>query len=172
MKCELEELDGGWHKLTVTDAFGPEGLDRYQEFILEIDNGLLTPISVESSDTFKVRITDAELYEINYVEEALTITMKQGQDIGPLQLEVADPTVGSRTSHTLTFEAPVPLYDGYIIYFDIPEECEPPMETEFSCKGLDGLPLDFFCSINGHRISIVVNSVSTEEAVTGRRMLY
>ena len=66
----------------------------------------------------------------------------------------------------------MPLYDGYIIYFDIPGECEPPMETEFACTGLEGFTLDFFCTINGHRVSIVVNSISTEEAVTGRRILY
>jgi hypothetical protein len=53
---------------------------------------------VKSSDTFKVRITDANLYEINYVEEALPVTMKRGQDVGPIQLEVASPTVGDRTS--------------------------------------------------------------------------
>lgn len=103
MKCQFEELDDGWHKLTVTDAFGLEGLDRYQEFILEIHRGLLTPISVKSSDTFKVRITDSALHEINYVEEALPITMKAGQDVGPIQLEVASPTVGDQTSQNVTF---------------------------------------------------------------------
>lgn len=65
----------------------------------------------------------------------------------------------------------MPLYDGYIIYVLIPEECEPPMETEFVCKGQAPFAEDFLCTINGHRISIVVNSSTSEGAVTGRRLL-
>ena len=94
MVCELTELDDGWHKLTVTDAFPVEGLNRDKEITLEIHKGLLTPISVKTSETFKVLITDKNLYEINYVEEALPITMKRGQDVGPIDLIVGSEVVG------------------------------------------------------------------------------
>ena len=103
MVCELTDLDDGWHKLTVTDGIGLEGLDVNDEFIVEIHRGLLTPISVKTSETFKIHITDKNLYMINYVEEALPITMKRGQDIGPIDLIVGSEVVGEETTQNDTF---------------------------------------------------------------------
>ena len=132
---------------------------------------MLTPISVKSSETFRVRITDSNLYEINYVEEALPVTMRRGQDVGPIELTVGSEVVGEQTTHNVTFTTPVPLEDGFIIYFFMPEECDPPMESDFICRGQAPFAEDFICTINGHRITVVVKTELVEDAVTGRRVL-
>ena len=126
---------------------------------------------MKTSETFRVHITDKNLYEINYVEEALPITMKRGQDVGPIDLIVGSEVVGEQTTQNVTFTTPVPLYDGFIIYVFMPEECDPPMETDFICKGQAPFTEDFECTINGHRITIVIKTKSEINAVAKRREL-
>ena len=126
---------------------------------------------MKTSETFKVRITDSNLYDINFVEEALPITMKRGQDVGPIELSVSSEVVGAQTTQNVTFMAPVPLYDGFIIYVFIPEECDPPMESEFTCSSQAPFADDFSCIINGNRITIIVKTQQTVNAVAERRVL-
>lgn len=76
--------------MTVTEAFPDQGLSRLNQFSIKIEEGLITPLSVRSSESFRVVITDAEDHEINYVNTALTLTMKQGKDVGPNFVEVGD----------------------------------------------------------------------------------
>lgn len=58
MKCEIvANTDGnvydGTHTITITDGFENQ-LERNDEMIFEIKRGLLTPISTETTDSFKV----------------------------------------------------------------------------------------------------------------------
>jgi hypothetical protein len=80
--------------------------------------------------------------------------MKDGQDVGKIELVVGNRVVGEHVSHDVSFIAPVPLYDGFIIYFFIPEECDPPTERDFTCTGSPPFSEDFRCVINGNRITI------------------
>ena len=57
--CQLEELNGGVHLLTVRNAIPWKGLSGKQEFELKIGTGMFTPLSMKTSDSFKVNITDA-----------------------------------------------------------------------------------------------------------------
>jgi len=67
-------------------------------------------------------VLDKEEREINFVKSALTLTMKKGIDIGPLDLVSESYLVGALTNHTLSFTTPVPLTDETRIYILIPEE--------------------------------------------------
>jgi hypothetical protein len=53
-------------------------------FSIVIGEGLRTPVSVRTSHTFLVTITDGEGHIINYIDHALTVTMKRGTDVGTL----------------------------------------------------------------------------------------
>lgn len=70
------------HELWARGAFPELGLSRDQEFELQIKSGLFTPISVKTSQTFQVTIYDSGLHEINFVRQALSLTMKRGKDVG------------------------------------------------------------------------------------------
>jgi len=72
-------------------------------------------------------ITDKDGHEINYVRLALTLTMKQGKDVGPLQVEVGSGLVGHETWNEVTFLTPAPLYTDFLIIVNIPEEARAPM---------------------------------------------
>ena len=76
LSCELVTEADGWHLLTVRDAFPLAGLAKDQVFDLTIGSGMYTPLSMKTSDSFKVIITDSENHEINYVLTALSLTMK------------------------------------------------------------------------------------------------
>ncbi len=149
MKCELEELPDNEHLLTVRGAF-PEALAGKQFLEFSIKEGLYTPLSMKTSDTFKVNITDAEGRQINYVVSALSLTMKQGKDVGPLTVAVSDLVVGNEATQTVSFETPAPLYNGFLIIVNIPEECRAPMGSDFDCKLKYPLSqADSVCRING-----------------------
>ena len=59
--------------------------------------------------------------------------MADGKDITPIRLEVGSDLVGDMTSHKVSFDTPAPLYDGFLIIVNIPEECSPPMDSQFNC---------------------------------------
>ena len=65
-------------------------------------------------------IKDSEGYEINFVRNALSITMRDGLDIGPTDVTSASKVVGEKTVHTIDFSSPVPLKDGFQFYVVIP----------------------------------------------------
>ena len=87
------------HELWVYGAFPENGLSRNQEFSLMVKSGLYTPLSMKTTDTFQVIIYDSGLHEINYVRRALSLTMKQGKDIGVVSLVAGDGIVGGFTDH-------------------------------------------------------------------------
>ena len=45
---------------------------------------MITPLSLRTSESLTVVITDAAGHEINYVVTALYLTMKEGKDVGPV----------------------------------------------------------------------------------------
>lgn len=106
---------------------------RDSVFELRIEAGLRTPISTKTSETFKVIVYDKDLHEINYVEQAMSLTMKVGKDIGIINLDTINGIVGGFTEHSLTFVTPAPIYDGFLIIVHIPEEVQAPMNQHFVC---------------------------------------
>ena len=70
------------HELWVRGAIPEEGLSDNQTFVLHIKSGLFTPLSVKTTSTFTVVIYDKDLHEINFIRQALSLTMKTGKDIG------------------------------------------------------------------------------------------
>lgn len=93
------------------------------ELSFRIADGLKTPISTQTTSSFQVVFSDSEKNEINYVRKAMSITMRDGCDIGPLDVEPTSQIVGEKTTHTLLFNTPVPLTDGYYFHVIIPEQC-------------------------------------------------
>ena len=89
----------------------------------------MTPISKETSGTFSVILTDEFGHEVNFVKNSLSLTMAEGKDIAEMKLETGSGRVGDRTSHIISFKAPAPLYDDFLIIVNIPEECSPPMNS-------------------------------------------
>ena len=131
LACELEILPAnnrGMSRLTVRNAIPERGLTRFTQFVLQITEGLKTPISVQTSRTFRTKITDGNLNEINYVDSALTITMKEGADVGFQDLVIDNYDVGATNIHELSFITPTPLLENFVITIDIPKECESPMQ--------------------------------------------
>ena len=162
MSCEMVTNADLSHSLTVRNAFGPGGLSREKEFIIKIERGLITPISKETSDTFQVILTDSEGHEINYVKNSLSLTMSEGKDIASMDLVVVSDRVGDHTQHLLTFTTPAPLYDDFLIIVNIPEECSPPMNSQFKC--VTSYPLsvtDTTCRINGQRVTVSIKRAET-----------
>ena len=86
LKCAIESLADGSHLLTITEAIVSAGLRGNDEVIFKITKGLKTPISTETSSTFTVVIEDKNGYEINFVRKSLSITMRNGRDIGPIDV--------------------------------------------------------------------------------------
>ena len=80
MKCDISpdltenQAPTGTHTITITDGFETQ-LERNDEIVFQIARGLVTPISTETTDSFVIKIFDSQGYLINFIEEALTVTM-------------------------------------------------------------------------------------------------
>ena len=134
LTCTLVKNDSDdSHQLTVLNAFPEAGLSRQQLFAIAIHSGMYTPLSMKTTESFHVVITDKDGNEINYIRRALALTMKNGKDVGTIQLETGSELVGDYTHHQISFLAPAPIYDGFLITVTIPEECDPPMQQDFIC---------------------------------------
>ena len=64
--------------------------------------------------------------------------------------------MGDIADHNISFVTSTPIYDGYIIYVFIPQECEAPLSSELSCTSAAPLVENLDCRINGNRVTIVV----------------
>ena len=62
------------------------------------------------------------------MDSALTITMKEGADVGFQDLVIDNYDVGATNIHELSFITPTPLLENFVITIDIPKECESPMQ--------------------------------------------
>ena len=49
--------------------------------------------------------------------------MKRGKDIGKVEVGVANKVVGGYTTHTIGFWTPAPVYNGFLLIVNIPEQC-------------------------------------------------
>ena len=128
MSCTLVKNDSDdSHQLTVLNAFPESGLSRQQMFAIALHQGMYTPLSMKTTESFQVVITDKDGHEINYIRRALALTMKNGKDVGAIQLTTGSERVGDYTHHEISFLAPAPIYNGFLITVNIPEECDPPM---------------------------------------------
>ena len=77
--------------------------------MFSIKQGLITPISTETTESFKLSIVDANGYEVNYIKRALTVTMFEGLGIGKIEVKPDVLTVGATSNHEVIFETPVPF---------------------------------------------------------------
>ena len=68
-------MPDGSHTITITGAFNTTAA-KNSEVIFMIKRGLVTPISTETTDSFKIFIYDSMGYEVNFIREALSMTMK------------------------------------------------------------------------------------------------
>lgn len=142
--------------MKIINFSGPEGLPVLTEIIFSIKSGLKTPISKATTDTFTMRIVDANGFEINYINASLSITMSEAIDIGPTDVTYGNDTVGALTTHKLLFNTPVPLFDNFHIYVVIPIQCTPPDPTKIVCMSEAPLSKILPCRLNGDRITIDV----------------
>ena len=68
-------------------------------FAIAIHAGMYTPLSMKTTSSFHVIITDKDGHEINFIRQALALTMKNGKDIGPAELTTGSELVGDYTHH-------------------------------------------------------------------------
>ena len=134
LECDLSLRPDGLWRLEITNAVPPGGLSATETFALEVRRGLLTPISLRTSDSFVVTITDLMEHEINYSRTALSVTMKEGKEIERKNLRVSNDQVGEPSFHEIVFYPPAFIYPGYFISLYIPEQFQVPMPSEFSCE--------------------------------------
>ena len=126
MDCEITlepEIAPDRPLIKIMNAVPDTGLDEFTQIEIEIGRGLRTPVSVKTTETFVVIITDADEHEINYVNKTLTVTMQRGKDIGTIELDVGSEVVGALTDHNILFKSPVPLLTNFIIHVQVPEDC-------------------------------------------------
>ena len=81
--------------------------------------------------------------------------MKRGKDVGPLTVSVSDLVVGNQATQTVSFNTTAPLYNGFLIIVNIPEECRAPMGSVFQCN-VDSPISGSLCRINGQRVTIEI----------------
>lgn len=103
----------GSYTITINNAFN-QILESQDEIVFNIKRGLKTPISTETSASFRVTIYDSAGYEVNFVKSALAITMLQGLRIEDIAVTTDSNVVGSKSFHNITFETPVPFEKGFI----------------------------------------------------------
>jgi hypothetical protein len=73
----------------------------------------VTPISTETSESFKITIYDSNNFAINFVSSALTLTMQDGLQIGTITVAPSSIIVGANSTHNITFQTPVPFQNGF-----------------------------------------------------------
>lgn len=111
-----------------------QSLKSQDDFDFRISAGVVTPISVKTSQPFVFKLLDNSGREINYSNSALTLTMVKGIDIGPLELESQSYVVGDWTEHTISFTTPVPLVAGTRVYINLPKEVGTPIDDSFRAR--------------------------------------
>jgi len=101
-------------------------LERDEKMIFEIGQGIVTPISSETTDSFEIVIYDANGYVINFVTEALTITMRDGKRIENVEIVPSSYIVGEEADYTIAFISPVPIEDHFKLQIFVPADVQPP----------------------------------------------
>lgn len=70
---------------------------------------LRTPLTTESSGSFKIFTKDSKGRIVNYVITDLLITMLKGKHIPSLEVRASNYIVGATAAHSFSFATPVPL---------------------------------------------------------------
>jgi hypothetical protein len=94
----------------------------------------ITPRTTVSSSSFKLYTRDSLLRIINFVETDLFVTMLYGKTIDTVKVSVASGVVGAITSHTFTFNTPIPLVETDQFMIRYPNETMPPYKSDL-CSG-------------------------------------
>ena len=92
----------GSHTVKITGAFDLGKKDN-DEILVQIRRGFVTPISTETTDSFKVFVYDRMGYLVNFITEALTMTVSDGTPIETINVVPESYRVGNATRHTLQF---------------------------------------------------------------------
>lgn len=109
---ELSQQLDGTHTITITKSIEKQ-LERNDEMSFEIRKGMMTPISTETTDSFEIYIYDSNGFLINFVKEALTITMLKGKQIETVLVTPTSYRVGDSAQYDLVFITPVPILVGF-----------------------------------------------------------
>lgn len=140
MKCEIQpDVDAqnkpfGTHTITITNGF-PKKIARNEDIKMWIQRGLFTPLSTETTDSFKILITDKNGYRVNFVNEALTITMRQGKMMSKVAILPDSTRVGDQADYLVSFETPVPIMPGFKLQIFVPETIVTPRPEDIKCIG-------------------------------------
>jgi len=129
MKCILAR-DSTTKKLVVPNRIDISGafsdktvMERRGMFVFKVEKGIRTPISKETTQTFKFLLTNDQNMRINYNENPLFVTILNSKTISYLKVIPSSLTVGEINKHMIKFTTPTPLFDGDKIYIQIPNEC-------------------------------------------------
>ena len=98
--------------MRISDAID-RALKTSDQIAFSIREGLLTPESTETSDSFVVTIHDQAGYKVNFVETSMTVTMREGHPIEHFFVQPDILTVGESSFHKISLETPVLVLDGF-----------------------------------------------------------
>jgi hypothetical protein len=122
MKCVLAK-DPTSGKLVIPNRIDISGAfmdtdirERRGMFVFKIEKGIRTPISKETTQTFKLLLADKDNRRINFNENPLFVTILNSKTIRYVKAIPSSMTVGKINKHTIRFKTPTPLYDGYKVY--------------------------------------------------------
>lgn len=122
MKCVLakDSATGNLvvpNRLDISGAFSDKEIrERRGLFVFKIEKGIRTPISKETTQTFKFLLSAKNNARINFNENPLFVTILNGKTINYLKATPSSLVVGEINKHAIKFKTPTPLFDGYKIY--------------------------------------------------------
>lgn len=107
---------------------------------------LRTPLTTESTSSFKILTKDAAARIVNFVLSDLRVTMLRGKHIPTLAVKASNYVVGASASHTFSFATPVPLErtDQIMIVYNL--ESSLPIRGS-RCEGGEALAAGQSCSV-------------------------
>jgi hypothetical protein len=97
MACAFTKQDNGQYLVTITDLVPEYGLKSNDEVSFRISRGLKTPISTKTTSSFQIAFLDSDRNEINFIKKSMSLTMRDGCDIGPLDVTAESSIVGAST---------------------------------------------------------------------------
>lgn len=84
-------------------------------------NALKTPLSSQTSSSFKVYTKDSQLRLVNYVRNDMFVTQTVGKIMTNIGMSLDNGIVGAVAQHTLTFTSVVPLRQSDQIVIQYPD---------------------------------------------------
>jgi hypothetical protein len=99
-------------------------------------------------------------YEVNFITEALSLTMQQGLSIDTIEVEPGSKTVGDTCDHSISFQTPVPILEGFKLQVFVPQEIITPRAADIVCVGSPPLIQDLKCQLNGNRVTMELETLT------------